>query len=113
MVAIKDMEKIPKACCDDDKVCPLFNGETGTCNGAEEFIMTDTTMKRFPNCPLVDIEERKVGKWIYDKTSQNWRCSVCNETPKTLGFCGTADFMEKEFTFCNHCGSEMVGAENG
>ena len=67
---------------------------------------------RHPNCPLVDIEERKVGKWIYDKTSQNWRCSECNKTPKTLGYVGTADFMKKEFVFCNHCGAEMVGAEN-
>ena len=60
----------------------------------------------------LDEEVRKVGKWIYDKASQNWRCSVCNETPKTLGYVGTSDFMEKEFAFCNHCGSEMVGAEN-
>jgi hypothetical protein len=59
------------------------------------------------------LEKRKVGKWIYDKKSQNWRCSVCNETPKTLGYVGTADFMEKEFAFCNHCGAEMRGAENG
>jgi len=59
------------------------------------------------------IPTRKVGKWIYDKKSQNWRCSVCNETPKTLGYVGTADFMEKEFVFCNHCGAEMKGAENG
>jgi uncharacterized protein with PIN domain len=59
------------------------------------------------------LEKRKVGKWIYDKKSQNWRCSVCNETPKTLGYVGTADFMEKEFAFCNHCGAKMRGAENG
>lgn len=112
MVAIKDMKEIPKSCCGEDKVCPLFNEEIGTCNGVEEFIMTDTTMKRFPNCPLVDIEERKVGKWIYDKTSQNWRCSECNETPKTLGYVGTADFMAEHFKFCNHCGAEMRCAEN-
>lgn len=62
MVAIKDMKKIPKTCCDEDKLCPLFDEETGTCNGVEEFIMTDTTMKRLPNCPLVEIEEQKVEK---------------------------------------------------
>ena len=55
---------------------------------------------------------RKVGKWIYDKASQNWRCSECNETPKTMGYVGTADFMAEHFRFCNHCGIEMVGAEN-
>ena len=59
------------------------------------------------------LEERKVGKWIYDKTIQNWRCSECSETPKTMGYVGTADFMTEHFKFCNHCGTEMVGAENG
>lgn len=61
--------------------------------------------------PLVT-PTRKVGRWVYDKASQDWRCSECNETPKTLGYVGTADFMEKEFAFCNHCGAEMVGAGN-
>lgn len=53
---------------------------------------------------------RKVGKWVYDKVSQNWRCSECNETPKTLGYVGTADFMAEHFRFCNHCGAEMEGS---
>ena len=61
---------------------------------------------------LPNVEERKVGKWLYDKTIENWRCSECNETPKTIGYVGTADFMEKEFAFCNHCGAEMRGAED-
>lgn len=56
---------------------------------------------------FIPVKERKVGKWIYDKTIQNWRCSECNETPKTLGFVGTADFMVEHFRFCNHCGAEM------
>lgn len=59
------------------------------------------------------VEERKVGKWIYDKTSQNWRCSECNETPKTMGYVGTSAFMTEHFKFCNHCGAKMRGAENG
>ena len=55
---------------------------------------------------------RKVGKWIYDKAIQNWRCSECNETPRTLGFVGTADFMAEHFRFCNHCGAEMRESED-
>ncbi len=106
MIAIKDME-IPKACYR----CPLLDGEYGTCNIIGE-TKIDMTEERAKNCPLIEIEERKVGKWIYDKTSQNWRCSECNETPKTLGYVGTADFMEKEFAFCNHCGADMRGNEN-
>ena len=48
------------------------------------------------------------GHWIYDETIENWRCSKCNETPKTMGYVGTADFMAEHFKFCNHCGRRMV-----
>ena len=51
-------------------------------------------------------QEPKTGHWIYD--NYNWRCSECNETPKTLGYVGTADFMTEHFKFCNHCGARMV-----
>lgn len=48
----------------------------------------------------------KTGHWIYE--NYNWRCSECNETPKTMGYVGTADFMTEHFKFCNHCGAKMV-----
>lgn len=69
----------------------------------------DSVNNKVVRIDLPNVEERKMGKWIYDKDSQNWRCSECNETPKTLGYVGTADFMEKEFAFCNHCGAKMDG----
>ena len=47
------------------------------------------------------------GHWIYDKTIENWWCSKCNKTPKTMGYVGTADFMAEHFKFCNHCGAKM------
>ena len=47
------------------------------------------------------------GHWIYDQTLNNWRCSKCNETPKIMGYVGTADFMAEHFKFCNHCGAKM------
>lgn len=50
----------------------------------------------------------KTGHWFYDKSIDNWRCSECNETPKTMGYCGSANFMAKHFKFCNHCGVRMV-----
>ena len=53
-----------------------------------------------------EYKEPKTGHWIYD--NYNWRCSECNETPKTLGYVGTADFMTEHFKFCNHCGARMV-----
>lgn len=55
---------------------------------------------------------RPKGEWKYDKTIQNWRCSKCYETPKTLGFIGTKEFMTEHFKFCNHCGADMRGEEN-
>lgn len=53
-------------------------------------------------------EKPRTGHWIYDKRIVNWRCSECNETPKTMGYCGSANFMAKYFKFCNHCGVRMV-----
>jgi hypothetical protein len=53
------------------------------------------------------------GHWIYDETIENWRCSKCNETPKTMGYVGTADFMAEHFKFCNHCGRKMVESQEG
>lgn len=65
------------------------------------------------DCPLVEIEERKVGKWIEVWESQRdefsgeydeWRehkCSIC-------------DFQEMDaarFNFCPNCGAEMEGEE--
>lgn len=108
MIAIKDME-MPSCCMK----CTMLVEECGylycciTSNSPRDY-----EQKIMEDCPLVEIEERKVGKWIYDKTSQNWRCSECNETPKTLGYVGTADFMEKEFAFCNHCGADMRGRKD-
>jgi hypothetical protein len=66
----------------------------------------------FDEC-LKRLENRKVGKWVYDEASQNWRCSECNETPKTIGFVGSSAFMTEHFKYCNHCGIEMRGSENG
>lgn len=53
----------------------------------------------------------KVGRWIYDKNIDNWKCSECGETPKTMGYCGSADFMTKHFKYCNHCGAKMQEVE--
>lgn len=54
------------------------------------------------------IPQPKMGRWIYDKNIENWRCSECGETPKTRGYCGSANFMEEHFKYCNHCGAKMI-----
>ena len=61
------------------------------------------TIKALP--PVTPI--RPKGEWEYDETIQNWRCSKCHETPKTLGYVGTKEFMTEHFKFCNHCGADM------
>lgn len=50
---------------------------------------------------------RPKAHWIYDKSIDNWRCSKCGETPKTIGYVGTDTFMAEHFKYCNHCGAEM------
>lgn len=111
----KALEQQP---CDDCVSREAVNDLIDTCNsdGLKGIFCSYDDGERFKKyikeLPPVT-PTRKVGKWIYDKTSQNWRCSECNETPKTLGYVGTADFMEKEFVFCNHCGAEMRGSEDG
>lgn len=66
------------------------------------------------NAPTVDavvntIEVRPQGEWIYDDLFNNWKCSVCGECPKTVGYVGDHDFMKEHFKFCNHCGADMRG----
>lgn len=53
----------------------------------------------------------KTGHWIYK--NYNWHCSECDETPKTLGYVGNADFMKEHFKFCNHCGIKMSEIPTG
>jgi hypothetical protein len=72
------------------------------------YIHYDDVIKCIKGMPPVT---QKSGKWIYDETIENWRCSKCNETPKTMGYVGTADFMAEHFKFCNHCGAKMRGAK--
>jgi hypothetical protein len=58
-----------------------------------------------------EIKQAKVGHWIYDKSIENWKCSECKLIPKIIGYVGSADFMRKEFKFCNHCGAKMEEVE--
>lgn len=113
MLGIKTM-KVPK-CCRECNFKYYDEGEDVLCCALEDGYISDDEAdeKRLECCPLVETEERWIGKWIYDKTIQNWRCSECDETPKTIGYVGTADFMAEHFRFCNHCGAKMDNATNG
>jgi hypothetical protein len=69
-------------------------------------IYRNETASYIRNLPSVT-PKPKTGRWFYDKSIENWRCSECKETPKTMGYCGSANFMVEHFKFCNHCGAKM------
>lgn len=112
MVAIKDME-MPKYCND----CDFVADSLGYCERATEHIpnydfFSDTNEK--PNwCPLTEIEERKVGKWIKEDTLLGWdghsyQCSVCG---RSIHLDTEVEDLE-DYPYC-HCGAEMEIGEDG
>jgi len=110
MVAIKDME-IPSGCYD----CPFAKNEKTNDYGSfcECGILEDYETinllehSKHPNCPLVEIEERKHGKWEHDK--------LFGECAYVCSFCHTiwTSSEIQNMHYCPTCGAEMVGAENG
>lgn len=102
MVAIKDME-MPKNCVECNHMdlqqainCQLIYSGCANCG-------------RHPNCPLIEIEERKEGKWIYHEKSISTafkelrECSCCH--------CYFRWEMSRN-SYCPNCGADMRGNEN-
>ena len=83
-------------------------GGMGQVEWSDQLIKVSDAVDIIRHLPSVIPQEPKTGHWIYDKSIDNWRCSECNETPKTMGYCGSANFMAKHFKFCNHCGVRMI-----
>ena len=112
MVAIKDME-MPKGCvscnfCTDDWCCKIQH------KYINNFIPNH--INRDPNCPLVETEERKIGKWILNDNQGvqavgylTYHCSECGREINSK-YHGKMSLL-KEYPYC-HCGAEMRGAEN-
>lgn len=112
MVVIKDMEM--PSCCHWD--CPLCNEDGGECMLCSHDTKTDTYKERAKDCPLVEIEECKVGKWILNDNQgvqavgyKTYHCSECNREISSK-YHGKISLL-KEYPYC-HCGAEMRGAEN-
>jgi hypothetical protein len=116
MVAIKDFGM--PSCCENCNINKFdYLGSQGTAHwncAITENECEDYENKRNSDCPLVETEERKIGKWIEVWESQRdefsgeydeWRehkCSIC-------------DFQEMDadrFNFCPNCGADMRGNEN-
>ena len=89
MVAIKNRE-MPKGCLD----CDFYEGENTYCDGdvliPYGFFDDGRENKRHPDCPLVEIEERK-GKWEYKQLGFRKYGLVCTS-------CGYAIQLGYDFT---------------
>jgi hypothetical protein len=102
MVAIKDVE-MPKNCAE----CMVRQN----CKVSDEWDEFDWYYDgRLEGCPLVEIEENKVGKWIdcghVDRGFRKYKCSICSD------FVYEKEYLIKHHKYCLHCGADMVGAEN-
>ncbi len=97
MIAVKDMEM--PSCCEvcDFRKSDLYSGEVYCSKAAGDNIILYEDEK-LDNCPLVEIEERKVGKWIrVDHTKV--KCSNCDITHLI------AQYPHGVIDYCPNCGS--------
>ena len=106
-ILIKGME-MPKECYD----CPVYNSEFCCCNitdtepwqGHED----DDPVPIPDDCPLIEVQEQKHGKWIeqdgYDGDTY-YDCSVCGISWSFLDG-GTPE--ENGTKYCPNCGAQMT-----
>jgi hypothetical protein len=65
-------------------------------------------------CPLVEIEERKVGKWLIKDNGTGGKyveCPFCGALAPSTEFADRT--VWKYSKFCYDCGNELRGSENG
>lgn len=119
-VLIKGM-KLPENCYDCD-FCRAYDEPNQGYFCVPTFAdlhRIDFTKERANNCPLVEVEGKKIGTWIdfdeeipegvplYDfvKDFPQRRCSVCGYQYISV------DKDDKPHNFCSNCGSEMITKE--
>ena len=97
MVVIKDFE-MPKSCkeCKDKRIDHI-TFELCLRTGRN---VVDCKNHRHCDCPLVEIEERKKGKWVDIHDKEEWygdqyRCSLCGKVTIDNGL------------YCPNCGADM------
>ena len=98
-MAIKVLEREP---CEDAISRQAAIDGLNSINGTSEL---DKAFEVIENLPPVT-PQPKTGHWIF--VQHNWHCSECGESPKTMGYVGSAEFMAEHFKYCNHCGSKMI-----
>lgn len=93
MIAIKDVG-MPKNCAE----CMVRQN----CKVSDEWDEFDWYYGgRLDGCPLVEIDERKVGKWVKKYQYGNDYCSECNYENCGYGYP----------KFCPNCGAKMGGVQ--
>jgi hypothetical protein len=103
MIAIEGMS-MPSCCMN----CGLLGKEAMYCSiyPRKDLDVITVATTRPDWCPLVEIEERKVGKWInlskaFDSSENPCRCSVCGHI---------LSFMNgyPKSAYCPNCGCRMT-----
>lgn len=106
MVAIKDIE-MPSCCMN----CGLLGKEEMYCSiypRRDIDVITIATMK--PDwCPLVEIEEHKVGKWLGRVAINHSFYGRCSECGKEFQL---NTWYAQNMKFCPNCGAEMQKGED-
>ena len=104
--AIKALEQ--ESCDDCVRRQEVLDSIHANCVYENEYNLTakhiEDAVKQLPSVT----SQQKIGHWIYDNATYNWRCDKCGETPKTMGYVGSDKFMAEHFKFCNHCGAKMI-----
>lgn len=114
MVGIKDMEM--PSCC---RQCEYTPKDCSYCLRLHQPIQRNIfDTSRHSNCPLVEIEERKVGKWIFSEGTKGKdnveKCSCCGSHWKEaiIYRTDTKEYLRTRLLYCPNCGAEMRGDEN-
>ncbi|MBP3240079.1 MAG: hypothetical protein J6M92_05990 [Oribacterium sp.] len=110
--AVKALEQQPEDAISRKKVIDAIYRECSGENLDIEFSKVLLLQRKIKALPPVHPKPR-VGHWIYDKRIENWKCSECGCSPKTIGYVGRVEFMREHFKFCNHCGAKMADAIMG
>ena len=81
----------------------------GRCINVNCDVRPDTYMNQTEQEAIEAWNRRAVptGHWVYDNLIENWVCSECGQSCKTMGYAGTSDYMAEHFKYCNHCGAKM------
>ncbi|WP_458457468.1 zinc-ribbon domain-containing protein [Pseudobutyrivibrio sp.] len=98
MIAIKDME-MPSSCIS----CNIRSGSYCYAKNKPPYNIKGNLLTRDDDCPLIETEERKVGKWIYHEIEDTCRWLECSE-------CGY-EIPNVDMNYCPNCGAEMRGAK--